>query len=118
MEEDGEQDGNKLALAIVPSIAKTKDLIYCSEKNIWWPIIRDANNSEVEDINMKGQDLKRLRKEDGESDVHNIEMRLWAPMRSTARGNENFKLELSWDYAPSVIFIMETQIDNYQVENL
>ena len=75
MEEDGDQDGNKLALAIVPSIAKTKDLIYCSEKNIWWPIIRDANNSEVEDINMKGQDLKRLRKEDGESDVHNIEMR-------------------------------------------
>jgi len=39
-------------------------------------------------------------------------------MRSAARGNENFKLELSWDYAPSVIFIMETQIDNYQVENL
>jgi hypothetical protein len=37
LEEDGEQDGNKLALAIVPSIAKIKDLIYCSEKTFGGP---------------------------------------------------------------------------------
>lgn len=82
---DGEQDGNKFAMAIVPSIGKTKGL-YNSGKTIGGPLLGDPNNNELEDRNLKGRRSKRLRKEDGEIDVHGIEMRSAGSLEEHRRG--------------------------------